>query len=172
MRDGVLSLTPRVMKHGGIDMIKRRILVTVFLFACTVDAPAAAASGSYDYVGQPIDCVGVQSSCTVKVAVPGHFTASMTLPIDFNHTLTGDQTFYAFAFNVHGITDWSISDGTHVLGSTTGDLLDPNSYLTYNNGVIRTWGIAASIRAGRYSLTSRRMPITPRLTARPRSDAA
>ena len=120
---------------------------TTFAIAASA-TPAMASAAIYNYAGQPMDCVGFQSSCVVRVTNPLSFTGSFTLPQDFNSNYSGDQTYYAFRFGFHFITDWSITDGVHTLGSATGDILDPNSSLTYNNGVIRTWNIAANNPGG------------------------
>ena len=118
-------------------------LIAAFVLTTAFTATAANASvGIYDYVGSPIICVGVESSCTVKVP-PTQLTASFTFAIDFDQTYAGDVTQYAFRYNFHFVTDWSISNGALTLSSAQGDFLDPNSEFTHNSGTIRTWIFSA-----------------------------
>ncbi len=127
------------------DMKRYTALIAAFVLTTALTATAANATiGIYDYVGSPINCVGVESSCTVKPAVTTQLTASFTFAIDFDQSYAGDQTLYAFRYGFHFVSDWSITNGTYTLSSAQGDILDPNSEFTHNGNTIRTWIFSAS----------------------------
>ena len=97
---------------------------------------ANAASGTYNYKGNPLYCASPSFEFCTYPNRPG-LTATVTFSPDFIQG-NGDQTVGASA-----VSAWSVFDGVQTLSSSAGDTLRFGSTFTFNTSTLRTWSWGA-----------------------------